>query len=90
MEKKKYEHGRRIHFTRGRNIMQDRWSRGEELRMKMTFFCFFFSVSFFGLVSKSILKQQHAENTAKSNETDVLELIKLQNILHSLPLLAQS
>ena len=35
--------------------------------------------------SKRILKQQHAENAAKSAEIDVSELPKLQNVLSPQP-----
>ena len=39
---------------------------------------------FFCLFNKSILKQQHAENTAKCAKIDVSELLKLQNVLRAL------
>ena len=39
---------------------------------------------FLCLFNESILKQQHAENTAKCAKIDVSELLKLQNVLRAL------
>ena len=36
---------------------------------------------FLRLFNKNIFKQQHAENAGKSAEINVLELLKLQNVL---------
>ena len=54
------------------------------IRMKSNFFVFL------RLVHKNILKQQQAENAAKSTEKDVLELLQLQNVLCPQPRLRQS
>ena len=43
------------------------------------------SFSFFCLFNKSILKQQYVENATKSTVIDVLELLKLQNVLRPKP-----
>ena len=54
------------------------------IRMKSNFFVFL------RLVHKNILKQQQAENAAKSTEKDVLELLQLQNGLCPQPWWRQS
>ena len=54
------------------------------IRMKSNFFVFL------RLVHKNILKQQQAENAAKSTEKDVLELLQLPNVLCPQPWLRQS
>ena len=53
------------------------------IRMKSNFFVFL------RLVHKNILKQQQAENAAKSTEKDVLEFLQLQNVLCPQPWLRQ-
>ena len=45
---------------------------------------------FLRLFNKSILKQQHADDGARGTETDLFELLKLQNILRPQPWLGQN
>ena len=47
-------------------------------------------IIFLHLFNKSFLKRQHAGNAAKCVEMDILELLKLQNILRDKPWLGQS
>ena len=79
MWRKKYRNNSTIYFTRRRNIMQGHWSlRGRThlfyIKMKSALFYF---VSLF---NKNILKQQYAENAAKSDEIEVLDFLKLRNV----------
>ena len=66
--------------------------KGEEVRGIVPLFFLkkaSFSI-FLRLFNKSILKQQHADDGARGTETDLFELLKLQNILRPQPWLGQN
>ena len=74
--------------------MEDRWSQqwlwghraqspilNQDEKYHFLFFCLF---------NKNILEEQHATNAEKSAEVDVLQLLKLQNVLPPKPWLWKS